>query len=133
MTSRLTPYLAFKDTAREAMTFYQSCLGGGLDLMTFKDLGDTGAAEDLVAHSFLRSEAGFELMASDTPPGLEFGARNSAVCISGDEEERLRSYWERLQEGGEVRSPLERQAWGDLYGMLVDRFGTTWMVDIGEY
>ncbi len=28
--------------------------------------------------------------------------------------------------------PLEKQMWGDVFGMCTDRFGISWMVDIGE-
>ena len=52
------------------------------------------------------------------------------ISLSGDEPERLRGYWEGLAEGGEIVMPLEKQMWGDEFGMLTDRFGTPWMVNI---
>jgi PhnB protein len=53
------------------------------------------------------------------------------VSLSGDDA-ALRGYWERLSDGGVVAVPLERQMWGDEFGMCVDRFGITWMVNISE-
>jgi len=72
-------------------------------------------------------------MASDLPPGMEDGhvaGTNMSMSISGDDSEAIRRYWEGLAEGGTVQMPLERQMWGDDYGLLVDRFGIAWMVNI---
>jgi PhnB protein len=48
-----TPYLIFNGNCREAMTFYQSCLGGELNVMTFGDAGQKSAPEekDRVTHA----------------------------------------------------------------------------------
>nr|WP_229791831.1 VOC family protein [Micromonospora fulviviridis] len=72
-------------------------------------------------------------MASDTPPGMEFTPGTTmAVSLSGDDADDLRRWWEQLADGGTVTMPLEKQMWGDEFGMCVDRFGTSWMVDIGQ-
>lgn len=74
-------------------------------------------------------------MASRLNPYLSFegGGFGGTVCISGEgEADRLRAYWNALKEGAQVTVPLERQPWGDEFGQLVDRFGVTWMVDIGD-
>ncbi len=59
------------------------------------------------------------------------------MSLSGDDEAELRGYWDKLSEGGTVTLALEKQMWGDVFGMCVDRFGTAWMVNIaqpqGEY
>jgi PhnB protein len=57
---------------------------------------------------------------------------NMAVSLSGDDGDELRGYWEKLSDGGTVAVPLEKQMWGDEFGMCVDQFGTTWMVNIGQ-
>lgn len=133
MTSRLNAYLSFpENNAREAMEFYRSVLGGELDVLTFGEMGETGGTRDLVMHSRLHTEAGYDLMGADAPPGMPAGGRDTALCLSGDEEERLRGYWEKLLEGAQVVVPLEEQPWGDHFGQLVDRFGVTWMVDYGD-
>ncbi len=132
MTSTLNPYLNFKDNAREAMEFYANALGGELKVNTFGEFGDSGAPEaNLVMHAQLETPAGFTLMASDAPPGMELDAVGGfAVSLSGDDEAELRGYWDKLSEGGEVTMPLEKQMWGDIFGMVTDRFGISWMVDI---
>jgi PhnB protein len=63
---------------------------------------------------------------------MEFDpGRRITVSLSGDDSEELRAYWEKLAEGGTVTMPLEKQMWGDEFGMCTDRFGVPWMVDIG--
>jgi PhnB protein len=132
MASELNPYINFKDTAREAMEFYQSALGGDLDISTFGDFGDKDApGADLVMHSRLTTSSGFVLMASDAPPGMDAGASGGfAVSLNGDDEDELRGYWDKLSEGGSVTVPLETQMWGDVFGMVTDKFGIDWMVNI---
>jgi PhnB protein len=134
MASRLNPYLSFRDNAREAMEFYRSVLGGELAISTFGEYGqaDTPLA-DLVMHAMLETPSGFTLMGADTPPGMDYEAGSSiSVSLSGDDVEALRSYFAGLAEGGTVVTPLEVQMWGDEFGMLVDRFGTQWLVNISQ-
>lgn len=136
MPATLNPYLSFKDNAREAMTFYQSVLGGDLDISTFDDLH---AAQDpsegsLVMHSQLTTPSGFTLMGSDTPSSMEFDRGNNSFSISlsggQDAEEELRGYWNGLLDGASVSMPLEKAIWGDTFGMLTDKFGIAWLVNI---
>ncbi|GAA2145988.1 VOC family protein [Glycomyces algeriensis] len=131
MGSILNPYIAFDGDAREAMEFYQSVLGGELKVMTFGESGMPGPNADQVMHAQLSSDAGYTLMASDMPPGVEHKpGTNVSISLSGDDADRLRGYWEALSDGAEVSMPLEKQMWGDEFGALVDRFGINWMVDI---
>ncbi len=131
MASTLNPYLSFGDNAREAMEFYRDALGGELAVSTFGEYGDPEAPEaNLVMHSQLETPAGFTLMGADTPPGMDFGGTAGTISLSGDDSGELRGYWEKLAEGGQVSMPLEKQMWGDEFGMLVDRFGVSWMVNI---
>jgi PhnB protein len=134
MTSKLNPYLSFKDTTRDAMEFYQSVFGGELYVSTFGEMGDPEAAEaNLVMHASLQTPSGYTLFASDTPPGMELVPGSQiTVSLSGDAEsaEELRGYWASLSADGTVRMPLERQMWGDDFGMVTDRFGIDWMVNI---
>jgi PhnB protein len=132
VASLLTPYLSFRDNAREALEFYQQVFGGELTLSTFGEYGmaDTPQA-DQIMHGQLETPLGFTLMASDTPPGMEYSAGSQiTVAITGDDVEELRGYFAKLTEGGEVSVPLEKQMWGDEYGACVDRFGTPWMANI---
>lgn len=134
MATTLNPYLNFGGNAREAMEHYRDALGGELRINTFGEYGDSNAPEaDLVMHAQLDTAAGFTLMGSDTPPGMDYTPGGAFACsISGDDAEELRGYWEKLSEGGTVQVPLEKQMWGDVFGMCADRFGVDWMVNIVE-
>ena len=134
MASRLNPYLSFDGDAREAMEFYQQVLGGNLTTNTFGEYGDASApGADKIMHSQLETPAGYTLMASDTPPGMEFNpGTNMTISISGTDGDELRGYWEKISAGGEVTVPLEKQMWGDEFGMCVDKFGIAWMVNISQ-
>jgi PhnB protein len=134
MTVRLNPYLSFRDDAREAMTFYQSVLGGELDVSTFADFhaSEDPAEQDKVMHAQLETADGLVLMGADTPAVMEYQPHAGvSVSLSGDDEPKLRGYWERLSEGGTVVMPFEKAPWGATFGMCVDRFGTSWMVNAG--
>jgi PhnB protein len=131
MTSRLNPYIGFKDNAREAMEFYKSVFGGELTLSTFGEFGQEGEGSDGIMHAQLETPAGFTLMASDTPPQMEYQPGSSvSVSLSGDDESDLKGWWDGLAEGASVSVPLEKQMWGDTFGMLTDRYGVGWMVNI---
>jgi PhnB protein len=132
MPSVLNPYFGFAGNAREAMEFYRDVFGGSLDISTYGDFGqgDTPLA-DLVMHSLLKTPAGFTIMGSDSPEGRDAVTHSSvSVSLSGDDEVELRGYWDMLSVGATITVPLERQMWGDTFGMCVDRFGTNWMVNI---
>ena len=132
MASTLNPYISFPGTAREALEFYHSIFGGDLEIHPFSEYGLPDAPEaNNVMHGLLATTAGFTLMAADNPPGmpLEVG-NNISISLSGDDEAELRGYWDRLADGGAVAVPLEKQMWGDTFGMTTDRFGTIWLVNI---
>jgi len=134
MSSRLNPYLSFTNNARQAMEFYKDVFGGTMTLTTFGEFGAQDSPEaDNVMHAQLDTDSGYTLMASDTPSGMELNpGTNIAISLSGDDADELRGYWERLSESGTVSMPLEKQMWGDEFGMCVDRFGVSWMVNIGQ-
>ena len=134
MPAQLNPYLTFPGTAREAMTFYREVFGGDLTMNTFGEFGMEGDGADGIMHAHLETPLGFVLMASDTAPGQGDGftpGDHLSVSLSGDDE-ALRGYWEGLSEAATVTMPLEKQMWGDEFGMLTDRFGIPWMVNIGS-
>jgi len=132
MASTLNPYLQFRDTARPAMEYYREVFGGDLNLSTFGDFGDPSQPNaDGVMHANLTTPSGFTLMASDTPPGMDYSpGTNISVSLSGDDAAELRGYWEKLSDGGTVSLPLEKQMWGDEFGQCTDKFGISWMVNI---
>ncbi len=132
MAAQLNPYLSFKDDARQAMEFYQGVFGGELTVNTFGEFGaDPGPESDKIMHAHLETANGFHLMASDTPEGMSFQpGTNISISLSGEAADGLETYWERLSDGGTVTMPLEKQMWGDTFGMCTDRFGISWMVNI---
>ncbi|UJW86251.1 VOC family protein [Devosia sp. SL43] len=133
MTVRLNPYLNFVSSAEAALTLYQSIFGGELTLSRF---GENGMAQDpadadKIMHGQLETANGFTLMASDAPPGMPLSEGSSmSVSLSGDDEATLRGYWNGLVAGGQVTVPLEKAPWGDTFGMLTDKFGIAWLVNI---
>ena len=134
MASRLNPYIGFSDNARQAMEFYREVFGGDLRINTFGEFGSQDSAEaDKVMHAQLETDRGFTLMASDTPAGMSRNpGDNITISLSGDDPDELRSYWEKLSADGNVTMPLEKQMWGDEFGMCVDKFGVPWMVNITQ-
>lgn len=134
MASRLNPYITFDGDARQAMEFYKDVFGGTLDLKTFGDLGAPyPEATDNIMHGQLETDSGLTLMGADNQPGAEHKPGNNiTVSLSGDDDAELRGYWDKLSDGGTVTMPLEKQVWGDEFGMLVDRFGIAWMVNITQ-
>jgi PhnB protein len=133
VSSRLNPYISFADSARQAMEFYRGVFGGELTMNTFGEMG--GAApgdENKIMHSQLETPAGYTLMASDAPAGMPHSEGSSiSVSLSGDTDD-LRGYFTKLSEGGSVTVPLEKQMWGDEFGMCVDKFGIQWMVNVSQ-
>lgn len=134
MATVLNPYLGFRDTARDAMNFYQSVFGGELTLSTF---GEFQASEDpaeaeKIMHAMLTTRAGLVLMGADTPNSMDYTPGNNiSVSLSGDDEAELRSYWDKLSgDGGNVTVPMEQAPWGDIFGMCTDKFGVAWLVNV---
>ena len=135
MASVLNPYLNFNGNAREALEFYNSVFGGNLNVSTFADFGTPKDAPDAgkIMHGQLETSAGYTIMAADTPPGMEYrGMHGFGVSLSGDDGDALRGYWEKLTATGTTTMPLQKQAWGDEFGMCTDQFGVPWLVNISQ-
>jgi len=133
MQSQLNPYLTFRDTARQAMEFYQGIFGGTLESSTFKEyrVSEDPSEDEKVMHSVLKTENGMTLMASDTPNRMGHAPGNDfSLSLSGDDEAELGGYFEKLAAGGTVTMPLGKAPWGDTFGMVKDRFGISWLVNI---
>lgn len=133
MNSKLNPYISFKGNAREAMEFYKSVFGGKLETTTFKEGGMSAnqSNEEQIMHAMLVADNGITLMASDLPDGMEYKpGTNVSISLSGDNEDELTGYFKQLAEGGDVAEPLTKAPWGDTFGMLTDKFGIFWMVNI---
>ncbi|CRK55940.1 PhnB protein; putative DNA binding 3-demethylubiquinone-9 3-methyltransferase domain protein [Alloactinosynnema sp. L-07] len=134
MASLLNPYISFNGDARQAMEFYKDVFGGTLEMNTFGEYGDpSGDGADNIMHGSLKTDSGYTIMGADNPPGAAYSAgSNMSVSLSGDDAEELRGYYTKLAEGGTVTVPMEKQMWGDEFGMLTDKFGIGWMVNITQ-
>lgn len=133
MRSTLNPYLSFRDNAREAMEFYQTVFGGELRMQTFGDFhaSQDPAEDNKIMHAMLTADNGIVFMAADTPNSMEYHpGSNISMSLSGDNEAELAGYYEKLLVGGTVGMPLEKAPWGDTFGMLTDKFGVSWLVNI---
>ncbi|AKU15110.1 VOC family protein [Luteipulveratus mongoliensis] len=132
MPSRLNPYISFDGNAKEAMEFYHAVLGGDLKTNTYGEFSaDHGDDADKVMYAMLETPDGFTLMSSDTPAGMDYKpGTNITISLSGDDDDNLRGWFEKLADGGQITVPLEKQVWGDEFGMLVDKFGIGWLVNI---
>jgi len=133
MAVQLNPYLSFRDNARQAMEFYRSVFGGELNVSTFGDFqaSQDPAEQDKVMHAQLTADHGLVLMGSDTPAHMEYTTgTNYSVSLSGDDEATLRGYWDKLSADATVTVPLDKAPWGDTFGMCVDKFGVSWLVNI---
>ncbi|MES2732243.1 MAG: glyoxalase/bleomycin resistance/extradiol dioxygenase family protein [Bacteroidota bacterium] len=130
--AQINAYLAFNGNCREAMTFYQECLGGKLDLMTMGDspmANETPAeARNQILHASLTGES-FMLMGSDmqAAEGTIYG-NMVTLCLTCDSGEEMKTNFATLTAGGgKVQQPLHNFFSGSMGG-LIDRFGINWML-----
>ncbi|GIG39153.1 VOC family protein [Cellulomonas phragmiteti] len=134
MTISTTTHLNFRGQAREALELYRGVFGGDLVAVTYAQAGAvTDPAEaDQVMWGQVASAAGFRVMAYDVPAHTahEPGVNAVFVSVRGTDADELRGCWDGLAEGATVRVPLAEAAWSPLYGMLTDRFGVTWVLDL---
>lgn len=131
---RIEPYLFFEGNCEEALNFYRAALGAEVTfLMRFKESPDPGMCrpgfEEKVMHANLRI-GDTTVMASDGrcegAPSFQ-GFSLSMALADQAEAERL---FTALADGGQVQMPLTRTFWSPLFGMVVDRFGVSWMINV---
>ena len=118
---------------REAMEFYASVFDGKLTMQTYADGGMPCKPEEahLIMHAELRSPDIMFMAADGNSEHTVSMGDNIKMSLSGDDEEKLTRYFNALSVGGTVSQPLMKAPWGDTFGMLVDKFGVHWMVDVG--
>ena len=126
-------YLTFDGNCREAMKFYEKCLGGELHLMPFAEgagkFDFPKEAKDRIMHARLTKGAAV-LMASDSMPGHSCKkGDNFSVSISCESLSETERIFSALSEGGTVKMPLQDTFWNARFGMLTDRFGINWMLN----
>ncbi|MCL4338680.1 VOC family protein [Patescibacteria group bacterium] len=130
--SRLHPYLNFNGQGFAAMNFYHSIFGGELKTQSYGESGQARKESEkkLLMHAELKTD-NFTILASDGNEEHKVTMGNSVnMCLVGNEAKQLTDYFNKLAEGGKITMPLAKQFWGDTYGMLTDKFGIHWMVNI---
>lgn len=145
MSLTTTAHLNFPGTARSALDFYRGVFGGTVNATTYAEVGMPPEAPgaDAVVFGQLESEDGFRIMAYDIPGRSESFAGSTRrvqgatitdqpffVSVRGETLAEIADYWERLSEGASVIEPLAASAWSAGFGMLTDRFGVTWVLDV---
>ncbi|MFT4215750.1 MAG: VOC family protein [Micropruina sp.] len=132
MAISLSPYLNFAGNGREAMTYYQGVFGGELQLFGYAAFGMKDMPEDGLMHGQLEVGAGLTIMASDAMPGAEqtWGGTRVYCSFFGDDLETQQRWFDALAADGSVGMPLEKQVWGDIYGLVMDKYGIEWMFNV---
>lgn len=134
MSVLTTPHLNFRAQARDALAFYQAAFGGDLTVVTYADAHNVTADDeaDQVMWGQVESPEGLRVMAYDVPAhtAWEPGVIPVFVSVRGTDAAELTAYWEKLSDGATVVVPLGPAGWAPLYGMLRDKFGITWVLDI---
>lgn len=133
-----TTHLNFRGDARRALEFYRSVFGGQIALVTYADAHNTQrpAEADQIMWGQVQADNGFHVMAYDVPGNLSYDAGDKPVFVSvrGNDAEEITTYWKALTDGATVVQDLAPAGWSPLYGMLRDRFGVTWVLDVAvEY
>lgn len=133
----ITPYLNFDGNGTEALQFYCKALDG--KILFQQSFGDSpmGAQtpeeyKKRLMHATFECEAG-SFMTSDGPPGhkLEKG-NNISLSLHFNSVEKLEKAFNALAEGGTVTMPAQETFWAHRFGMLVDKYGFQWMVNMDK-
>jgi PhnB protein len=134
MTVNVTPHLNFRGDARAALEFYHAAFGGDLLITTYQDTGNVQdpAEAGHVVWGQVAAANGFRVMAYDVPGSRPWspGEDPFFVSVRGDDAGEISAAWKGLAEGATIVQPLEPSPWAALYGMLKDRFGVTWVMDV---
>ncbi len=127
---QLIPYLNFNGNCRDAMSFYQTCLGGELEIQTIAEspiaVQCSPGIQENIMHSTL-TQGEFQLMASDmpTPGGYRFGT-NFSLNINCSSEVEINTLFQKLSADGKIIMPVRQEFWGALFGAIEDKYGIRW-------
>jgi PhnB protein len=134
MTLAATTHLNFRGDARAALAFYRSVFGGEQTVVTYAEAHTVQdpAEADQVMWGQVDAPNGFRVMAYDVPSATAWDPGTIPVFVSvrGQDANEITRLWEGLSEGSTVVQPLAPAGWAPLYGMLRDRFGVTWVLDV---
>ena len=133
--TQINAYLNFNGKCREAMTFYQQCLGGEL---VMQKISESPMAAQMpsemgpkIVHSSLTNN-GIILMASDMMGQRVISGNSISLCMNCSSDEEINSFFTRLSTGGKVNDPLHQSFWGSTFGSLTDKFGVTWIFNYSK-
>lgn len=133
---QLVSYLNFNGQCAEAFRFYEQCLGG--KIVGMQTHGESPIAGDVppewhdrILHARLEV-GGAVLMASDSPPEYYERPQGLYVAIQVDEPAEADRIFHALADRGTVKMPIQQTFWAARFGMVVDRFGTPWMINCGQ-
>jgi len=130
---RVNPYLLFNGQCEAAFKFYADCFGGKIEAMlphagTPAEPHVPAEWRDKILHA--RMTVGEDvLIGSDAPPDRFEQPKGFSVTIQLTDPAEAERVFHRLAEGGTVQMPIQQTFWATKFGMLVDRFGTPWMVN----
>lgn len=134
MTLAVTPHLNFAGQARAALDFYAHAFGGETTVMTYGAMGqaERATAPNDVIWGQVASDDGFRVMAYDVQAGHDYDAGTNAffVSVRGTSVDEVQSRWDALTDGATILQPIGPSPWSAAYGMLTDRFGVTWILDV---
>jgi PhnB protein len=128
----INTYLSFDGTCADAFRFYEKVLGGKIVMMmSYGDMPGHTLSADVqkrIMHARLQLGDKF-LMASDSPPGRSETAKGFHVNVSVQDPDEADRLFKELSADGSITMPIQETFWAKRFGMLVDRFGTPWMVN----
>ncbi|WP_435527176.1 VOC family protein [Microbacterium aurantiacum] len=149
MSITTTTHLNFPGTARQALDFYQAVFGGTVTAATYGDLGIPADAPgaDKIVFGQVENDNGFRVMAYDIPGqdttdtstlaghtrrenGATITDRTFFQSVRGETLDEVTTIWDALADGADVIEPLAASPWSPGFGMLTDRFGVTWVIDV---
>jgi PhnB protein len=134
MSVATTAHINSRGQAREMLDFYGEAFDGDVVIATYTDIHaveDPSQAEQ-VAWGQVTAPNGFRVMAYDVQPSKSFNAGENAyyIALRGDDTDELQHMWDGLANGATIHTPLAPAPFAPLYGMLTDRYGVTWIVDV---
>ena len=134
MSVTTTAHVNSRGAAREMLEFYRGAFDGELVVATYTDIHavEDPAQADQVAWGQVEAPSGFRIMAYDVQPAKPFHPGENAfyIALRGTDADEIQHMWDGLADGATVLTPLAPAPFAPLYGMLTDRFGVTWIVDV---
>lgn len=128
-------HFSFNGDCRQAFEFYAKVLGGKVAAMmpyagTPAEQYAPGGNTELIMHAFMEV-ANTSFMGADSGDRYEEMA-GAHVSLNYDDVDQARQVFNALSDGGTVQMPFEKTFWAKGFGMVRDRFGTQWMVNVSE-